>query len=260
MRGWVENVKIIQNKPANSEIPPLLSSLQASQNDIINPPKGVLISEVQQQKTPLPPTHTSFISRGWHSSSSPYLFAEPQESNRIGLSPQAASPVYTAGPERANTRWQGSEARFGLECKIPALFVYLSVAQLQDWCFLQPWLQLQPYPLSEGLKQHPDSTLQSFSFFFFLTVAWGEIQILKEAHTTNWRQKRFKGREGNKKRNKGVGRCPEKLRISPACLRRCDQPDLSQSRMLVNHHHPCCLISADICHLTQFFRAGTEAW
>jgi len=72
---------MLRSFKTNPETPPLLSSLQASQNGIINPLKGVLISVVQQQKAPLPPTHISFISGGWHSSSSPYLFAEPQESN-----------------------------------------------------------------------------------------------------------------------------------------------------------------------------------
>lgn len=57
--------------------------------------------QVQQQKgnnATLP--HASFNSGGRHSSFGPYLFAESQESNWIGLSPQAASPIYTAGPEK----------------------------------------------------------------------------------------------------------------------------------------------------------------
>lgn len=62
---------------------------------------------------------------------------------------------------------------------------------------------------------------------FFNWISWWETQILEEAHTTNWRQKSFKGGEGNKKRNKGIGRCPEKMWISPACLRGCNQPNVS---------------------------------
>lgn len=163
MWGWIENVKIILNKQTNPETPPLLSSLQASQNAIRAPLKDVRNSAANG--TTATPTHS--IPAGWPTPSSPYLFAESQESNRICLSPQAASPVHTAGPERANKRWQSSQARFGQECKIPALFIYLSVAKLQDWCFLQHWLQLQPYPLLETcLKQHSNFTLQ---FFFPLT-------------------------------------------------------------------------------------------
>lgn len=78
--------------------------------------------KVQQQKgntATLP--HNSFNCGGQHSSFSPYLFAEPQESNWIGLSPQAASPIYAAGPERTNNRLQGLEARSGPERKISTL-------------------------------------------------------------------------------------------------------------------------------------------
>lgn len=56
MQGSGENVKIMQNKWTTPKASALLSRLQASQNNIINPLKGVLISEVQQQQ-PLP-THT----------------------------------------------------------------------------------------------------------------------------------------------------------------------------------------------------------
>lgn len=154
-----------QNKQPTLKTPSLLSSLQASQISAhlrSSVAKGIIGT----------PMH--FItSRGWQSSSSPYLFAEPQESNRISLSPQAASSIHTAGSERDTTRWQSSEARFGLECKISTLFVCLSVANWMDWYFFWPWLSFRDVLRAASKLQSfyfsLSCTPTSFFFFFNLT-------------------------------------------------------------------------------------------
>lgn len=175
MWGWVENIRIIFNMLKSFFTnKPILKHLLFSA--VCRPLKMLLEPPIKDHRnsaakgTIATPTH--LISAERPSPSSPYLFAESQESNWVCLSPQAARPIHTAGPERANTRWQSSQARFGQECKIPTLFIFLSVTKLQDWCFLQQWLQLEPYPFSETcLKQHPGYTLHFFSCHW---VAWRE--------------------------------------------------------------------------------------